>query len=187
MKQNSEKKNSDENVGESSTISKNSDSKVEESTNSGFRENFLKKLDFTNGIESEKKDEKNEDSENQAHEHDPHAFPMIGDFLSSDKLKDLKSGNNKLVMGIGIFAGALLIFAGIITLMTNSPEQVADNVIFGERAEFSVFLILAGILVIAGVFARKFLDKSFFKGINKEFESHNGTSSNSTKKEYKKG
>ncbi len=206
----SEKKNSGGNMGENSIISKNSKGEVEEeSTTSKSREDFLKKLDgmfptrkagkkdkkmenLENPTpkDSEKKDKETKGSEDQTQKQDPHAFPVMGDFLSSDKLKGLKSGNSKLVIGIGVFAGALLIGSGVFLMVGSigSPgKMVADNVEFGDIASFSVFLILVGILLIAGVFARKFFDKSFFKGINKELESHNGTSSNSTKKEYKKG
>ena len=114
---------------------------------------------------------------------------MAGDFLSSDKFKNLKSRDNNLVLVLGVVAGALLIGAGIflIVLSLGSPDRVADNVEFGDMASFSAFLILAGILIMGGVLARRFLDRSFFKGINKKLESHNGTSSNSTEKEYKKG
>jgi len=216
MKEDSEKRNSEDNVVEKSTTSKNSGSKVveksttsknsgskvveksttsknsgskvvEKSTTSKSMKNFLKKLDFTpQGNESEKKEEETKDPKDHAPEHDPHALPIIGDILSSDKWDDLKSGKNNLLVGIGIFVGAFLIGLGFF-LMIGSPERVADNVQFGDMASFSVFLILAGVLVIAGVFASKFLNKSFFKGMNKKVESHNETSSNSTKEEYKKG
>lgn len=206
----SEKKDSGEKVRENSTVSKNSDGKVEEkSITPKSRENFLKKLDGmfptrkagkkdkkVENLEnqtpedSEKNNKETKESEDQTQKQDPQAFPMMGDFLSSDKLKDLKSGNSKLVIGIGIFVGALLICSGVFLMigsMGSPGKMVADNAEFGDMASFSVFLILVGIIIIAGVFARKFLDKSFFKGINKKLEPHNGTSSNSTKKEYKKG
>ena len=203
MKENSEKENSKGNVEENSTISRNSDNNVEEeSTTSKSRADFLKKMDSMFPTrKSEKKDKKMEnledktpkDSEEQKHknsedqnkEHDPHAFPMLGDFISSDKWKDLKSGKSNLVLVIGIVAGILLIYTGI-SLMIGSagaPERVADNVQFEDVSSFSAFLILAGALLMGGVLVRRFLDKSFFKGINKEIESHNGTSSNSTEKE----
>jgi hypothetical protein len=187
MKEDSEKRNFEDKVEEKSPSSKNSESKVERKSTSKSMRNFLKKLDFTPpDHESEKKEEETKDPKDHTHEHDPHALPIIGDILSSDKWDDLKSGKNNLVMGIGIFVGAFLIGLGFF-LMMGSPERVADNVQFGDMASFSVFLILAGVLVIAGVFAGKFLNKSFFKGMNKKVESHNETSSNSTKEEYKKG
>ena len=203
MKENSEKENSKGKVEENSTISKNSNNKVEEkSTTSKSREDFLKKMDSMFPTrKSEKKDkkmenlenktpkgseeQKHENSEGQDKEHDPHAFPMLGDFISSDKWKNLKSGKSNLVLVIGIVAGILLIYIGISLMIgsAGSPERVADNVQFEDVSSFSAFLILAGALLMGGVLVRRFLDKSFFKGINKEIESHNGTSSNSTEKE----
>ncbi|MEL7670822.1 MULTISPECIES: hypothetical protein [Methanobacterium] len=201
MKENSEKENSKGKTEENSAISKNSDNKVEEeSTTSKSRDDFLKKLDSMFPTRKPGKKDKAEntenkapkDSEEQKHEnsedpdkHDPHAFPMIGDFIGSDKWKNLKSGKSNLVLVIGVVAGILLIYAGISLMMgsVGSPERVADNVQFEDVSSFSAFLILAGALLMGGVLVRRFLDKSFFKGINKEVESHNGTSSNSTEKE----
>ncbi len=206
MKEEDSEKKDSGTMEENSAVSKNSNGEVEEkSTTSKSREDFLKKLDVMfptrkagkkdkkmENLETPKDSEKkeHENSKDQAEEHDPHAFPMMSDFLSSDKLKDLKSGNSKLVIGIGILIGALLIGSGVFLIigsMGSPGKMVADNVEFGDVASFSVFLILTGVILIAGVFARKFLDKSFFKGINKKLEPHNGTSSNSTEKEYKKG
>jgi hypothetical protein len=202
MKENSEKENSKGKAEENSAISMDSNNKVEEeSTTSKSREDFLKKMDSMFPTrKSERKDnvgnledktpkgseeQKNEVSKDQDKEHDPHAFPMLGDFISFDKWKNLKSRKSNLVLLIGIVAGALLIYAGISLMMgsVGSPERVADNVQFEDVSSFSAFLILAGALLMGGILVRRFLDKSFFKGINKEIESHNGTSSNSTEKE----
>jgi len=202
MKENSEKENSKGKAEENSAISTNSNNKVEEeSTTSKSREDFLKKMDSMFPTrKSERKDnvgnledktpkgseeQENEVSKDQDKEHDPHAFPMLGDFISFDKWKNLKSRKSNLVLLIGIVAGALLIYAGISLMMgsVGSPERVADNVQFEDVSSFSAFLILAGALLMGGILVRRFLDKSFFKGINKEIESHNGTSSNSTEKE----
>ncbi len=203
MKEDSEKENSRENVEENTVISKNSNEKVEEkSTTSKSREDFLKKLDsmfptrkiekkdkkienLENKTSKDSKEQKHGNPEDRAKEQDPHAFPMVGDFIGSDKWKNLKSRKSNLVLVIGVAAGVLLIFAGISLMMgsAGAPERVADNVQFEDVSSFSAFLILAGALVMGGVLVRRFLDRSFFKGINKEIESHNGTSSNSTEKE----
>lgn len=172
MKENSDKENPTE--------------KVEKKNSDISNKEFLKKLIFiqheTNG--SDKDVNKEKASKDQGTEQDPHAFPMMGDFLKSDKLKNIKSGKSKLVMGIGVFVGSLFIGSGIF-LMMGSPERVADNAEFGDMASFSVFLMLIGVILIAGVFAGKFLDKSFFKGINSEIESQDGTSSDSNKENIK--
>ncbi|MBI5679560.1 MAG: hypothetical protein HZC47_01480 [Methanobacterium sp.] len=147
---------------------------------------FLKKLDFAQVPESETKEkDKGSKSEEKSSEPDPHAFPLISDFLNSERFKHIKSGKNKIMMGIGIIVSVLLILSGIY-LMMGSAEKVADNVVFGEKAVFSVFLILIGILIIATVFAYKFLNKSFFKGIDAKIESPEKESSNPKQENIKK-
>lgn len=208
MNEDSEKENSKGKVQENPDISTSSDSKVEEkSTTSKSREDFLKRLDSMFPTrKAPKKDKKmknledqpsndlkekdeGQDSKDQVPERDPHAFPTARDFLSSDKLENLKSKKEVLILAVGIVAGVLLICAGIFLIISSlgAPERVADNAEFGDMASFSAFLILAGVLIMGGVLARRFLNRSFFKGINNKVESHNGTSSNSTEKEYKKG
>jgi hypothetical protein len=153
---------------------------------------FLEKLDFVQLSQHElQKNEKNQDpkdskSGNERENHDPHAFPMISDILGEERVKKIKSGNSKILMGIGIFAGILLIIFGAVMIM-GSADRIADNVVFGEREVFSVFLILAGILLIACSFAYKFLGNSLFKGIDDDIESYDKKSSDSTKNNVKKG
>lgn len=168
MKENSEKENS------------NKDKDKEKSTSRSMG-NFLKKLDFAQIPESEtKKEDKDSKSEKKSSKHDHHTFPLINDFLNSERFKRVKSEKNKIIKGTGIIISVLLILSGIY-LMMSSTEKVADNVVFGEKAVFSVFLILIGILIIAIVFAYKFLNKSFFKGIDAKIESPKKESSNSKK------
>lgn len=164
---------------------KKSDEKVEKKASTiSSTKNFIKKLDFSQGLESEKNDsEKPGDSEagTKDSKQDNSTLPTVEDILKLLKVKDIESGKNKLKIIIGIAAGSILILGGIF-FMTGSVETVADNVIFGEKAVFSVFLILLGILIITGVLAQKFLNKSFFKGINKEIESDKEAASNPNKK-----
>lgn len=161
---------------------KKSDEKVEKkgSTISSTK-NFIKKLDFSRGLESEEKEFKDSPAETEDSKQDNSALPTVDDILKLLKVKDIESGKNKLKIIIGIAAGSILILGGIFFMM-GSVETVADNVIFGEKAVFSVFLILIGIIIIASVLAQKFLNKSFFKGINKEIESDKEASSNPNEK-----
>ncbi len=145
---------------------------------------FLKKLDFSQ-IKPEKDKKESEGEKNEESKHDSHALPTAEDFLRLLKVKDIKSGKKKLRIIIGIVAGSLLILTSIFLMMAPT-ENVADNVIFNEKAVFSVFLILIGILIISGVLAQKFLDKSFFKGVNREFDSDKGVPSNQDEKNIKK-
>lgn len=145
---------------------------------------FLEKLDFVRLPQNEDEGTKDSKAE-KSDQHDPHAFPMISDFLSPQKIKEIKSGKSKLLMIIGISVGLLLIVLGAISMM-GSADRIADNVVFGEKEVFSVFLILVGIILIASSLAYKFLGKSFFKEIEDDVESHNKKSSSSTKTDTKK-
>ena len=176
MKEDSDTKNSKKEHKENSFRSKTS--------------KFIEKLDFAQISENEHEDDKgkkeSEDSKTNEEEKDnSHVFPILSDILGSERIKDIRSGKSKLLMGIGIFVGLLLIIFGAIMTM-GSADRIADNVIFGEREIFSVFLILVGILLIACSFAYKFLGKSFFKGIDENIESYDKTSSDSTKNNIKK-
>jgi len=82
----------------------------------------------------------------------------------------LKSRKNFIIKAIATVIGVLFIVLGVIYGILGSPITVSSNVIFGERATFSAFLILIGFLVLASVFARKLLDKTFLKRIYSELE-----------------
>jgi len=57
------------------------------------------------------------------------------------------------------FIGLLFIITGILYL--NSPvKKIADNVIFGEQAVISTFLIIIGILIIVGALKQKIISKT---------------------------
>ena len=170
---------------------------------------FLEKLDFTHTSSREVEDNKTKDfksvdegeerdfqgsdeevkdgsrSVDEGEEHDPHAFPMISDFFDVERVKIIIFAKDKILIGIGILAGILLVIFGVMMTM-DSVDRIADNVIFGEREVFSVFLILVGVLLIACSLAYKFLGKSFFKQIDNNVESYDKVSSDSTKNNIKK-
>jgi len=165
--------------------------KGDEEKSHGSRANkFFKKLDFveiSSEVEGkeEKVDKKNSESENKE-EKDNHSFSIMSNFLGPERINKIKSEKNKILIVTGIIAGILLVIFGIVVMMTASADKVADNVIFGEKDVFSVFLILIGVLLIAISLAYHFIGKSFFNRIDKEIESYDKMSSDSGKNNIKK-
>jgi len=178
---------------------KNSEKEDKEKPDKSILSKFLEKFNFAHESvehfvfgrskseisksEHEHKDSKeseNSKSEDKDEKHDHHGFPMISYLLGPERVKNIKSKKNKILMCTGTFTGILLIIFGAV-MITGSADRVADNVVFGEKEVFSVFLILTGILLIAYSFAYKFLGKSFFKGIDNDIESYDKKSSDSAK------
>jgi len=168
----------DSNKGKSNEKVEKSDSKFSSTRN------FIKKLDFSQ-IDPDEEHKMESKPKKEESKNESHALPTVDDFLKVFKVKDVKSGKNKLKVIIGLVAGSLLIVGGIYLLLA-PVENVADNVIFGEHAVFSVFLILIGIIVIAVALAPKFMDKSFFKGINTQLDSDKEVSSHQDEKNIRK-
>jgi hypothetical protein len=76
--------------------------------------------------------------------------------------------------------GGLLILSGIILLFT-AATRVVDNVIFGERAMFSSFLILIGLLILITVFGRRYWHEKVLNKLNVEMEISEGKSKSEVK------
>lgn len=82
-------------------------------------------------------------------------------------------------------AGIVLILLGISLLFGNS-EKVSDNVVFGERSVTSAFFIIAGLLIIAAVYAPKIIGKTSFDGIYQEMKGVEDDSSSKKEKNNSK-
>ncbi len=113
------------------------------------------------------KPEKTRSTDKDAQSSDSHYLSQ--ELMSFDFYRKLRSNKEQVLKIIGGLVGALFIIAGLIYIL-GSPVRVADNVVAGERAVISAFLILVGVLIIAGVFARRLLEKSFLKNIHSELE-----------------
>ncbi len=103
-----------------------------------------------------------------------HAFHFT-DLIGQDSLKSLKTRKDRIIKGTAIFIGGLLILYGLI-LISASVTRVADNVIFGEKAMLSTFLILLGVLIIVAAYAQRILNRTFLNKIHTELEVAEGRS-----------
>ena len=100
----------------------------------------------------------------------------ITDILSGhDSIDSLKNKKDKIIKASAILIGGFLIVYGLV-LISTSVTKVADNVIFGEGATLSAFLILVGILIIVAAFAQSILNKTFLNKIHTELEVAEGRS-----------
>jgi hypothetical protein len=117
---------------------------------------------------SEEKSQDNTEKDNKSSS-DSHDFHLSQELMKFDFYRKLQSNKEQVVKIIGGIIGALFIIAGMLYLL-GSPVRVADNVVSGERAVISAFLVLVGVLIIASIFARRILETSFLKNIHSELE-----------------
>ena len=147
---------------------------------------FLEKLDFAQISELEDLKKAPEDHSTKNEEkHESSSFLFLNDILGPERVNKIRNKKMDILMGIGIIIGILFVAYGINILMA-PVEKVADNVIFGEKEVFSVFLILIGVIVIASSLAPKIMGNSFFKEIDNDQDTYDNKSSNSTKDNIKK-
>jgi len=118
------------------------------------------------GSEEKSQDDKKGDDEGSSESHD---FHFSQELMKFDFYRKLRSNKEQVLRISGGIIGVLFIIAGILYVL-GSPVRVADNVVSGERAVISAFLVLVGVLIIAGSFARRILEVSFLKNIHSELE-----------------
>ncbi len=94
---------------------------------------------------------------------------IVEDIKSHEIVQWLRKRKEKIIKGVAITISAILILIAIIYSLTPT-EQVASNVIFGEGAMFSVFLVLVAFLILAAVFARRLLEGKFLREIHQNLE-----------------
>lgn len=111
---------------------------------------------------------KKEDSIPQEPEEDQ-AFYLIENFKEHETVQALRKRKNTIIKAVAIAVSVVLIIIGIIYAFSPT-DQVASNVIFGERAMFSVFLIMVAFLILAAVFASRLLEGKYLKDIHQNLE-----------------
>ncbi len=98
-----------------------------------------------------------------------HDYNITDILKGHDFIDSLKNKKDKIIKTAAILIGGFLIVYGLV-LTTASVTKVADNVIFGEGATISAFLILLGILIIVAAFSQNILNKTFLNKIHTELE-----------------
>jgi uncharacterized membrane protein (DUF485 family) len=101
----------------------------------------------------------------------PNQLPLIELFHQvEEKLSDFVSSDRKKILQTAgfILAVALIIFG--IVLLFGSADKVLDNVISGERAVTSAFLIIVGLLILAIVLAPRIVGKTSLDNLYREVQ-----------------
>lgn len=96
-------------------------------------------------------------------------FHLIENFKAHEKVQLLSRRKAKIIKAVAITVSFVLIIIAIIYGL-GPTEEVASNVIFGERAMFSVFLVLVAFLILAAVFAGRLLEGKYLKSIHQDLE-----------------
>lgn len=79
----------------------------------------------------------------------------------------IQEDRHKLFVLIGLLVAAIFILLGI-SFLFGTSDKVSDNVVFGERSVTSAFLVIIGLLIIAGIYAPKIIGKTSFDSIYQE-------------------
>jgi len=127
---------------------------------------------------------KRENKEKNIKDSESHEFHFSQELMKFNFYRKLRSNKEQAIRIGGAVIGTVFIIAGIVYLL-GSTIRVADNVIFGERAVISAFLILMGVLIIAGIFASRLLEGSFLKSIHSELEVAEDSDSKDNSKDKK--
>ena len=118
--------------------------------------------------DKEDKKEKGSKKIPQNPEEDPTLY-FIDGLKDHEKVQSIREKKKSILKAIAIVVSIILIIIAVVYSL-GPTEEVASNVIFGERAMFSVLLILIAFLILSAVFASKLREHKFFKKINKDLE-----------------
>lgn len=109
---------------------------------------------------------------------DVHEFSELSfkeGFMNMKVTKFILAEKTRIIRYAAAIIGGLLLLSGLILLFT-AATRVVDNVIFGERAMFSSFLILIGLLILITVFGRSYWHDTVLNKLNVEMEISEGKS-----------
>lgn len=120
-------------------------------------------------VNTNKPDNKENKSKNDPENSDDPTLYLFNNFKGSVKFQSLRKRKDKIIKITASIVSILLIIIGIVYSIVPN-ENVASNVIFGERAMLSAFLILIAILILAAVFSRRLLEGKYLKNIHKDLE-----------------
>ncbi len=84
-------------------------------------------------------------------------------------IKFIQLEKDRIVKFTAAITGGIFILSGFIMIST-AAMRVVDNVMFGERAMLSSFLILMGVLILSTIFRRRFWQTKVFKKLNLDLE-----------------
>jgi len=99
---------------------------------------------------------------------DVHEFPELQfkeGLMNMKVTKFIIAEKKRIIQYLMAVIGGLFILSGVILLFT-AATRVVDNVIFGERAMFSSFLILIGLLILITVFGRRYWHETVLNKLN---------------------
>ncbi|MCE5213927.1 MAG: hypothetical protein LLF83_04315 [Methanobacterium sp.] len=140
----------------------------------------VKNISHNTQISSEKEDNKESDQKNS--DEDPTIY-FMNNLKDHKRIASLRKRKDTIIKVTASVISIILIIVGIIYSFGRS-QDVASNVIFGERAMFAAFLILVGFMILAAVFASKLMEGRFLGKISKELNMVEGKNGKDQQKHH---
>jgi ATP/ADP translocase len=116
-------------------------------------------------------------------EAEDHEFPELNFkevVRDMEVTKYIATEKTRIIRYASAIIGGMFLLSGFILLYT-AATRVVDNVIFGERAMFSSFLILIGMLILITVFGRRYWHDTVLTKLNVGMEISEGKSKSKDK------
>ncbi len=141
-----------------------------------------------NNNKSESQNSQDKTAHQTGEKSDVHEFPELHfkeGLMNMKVTKFILAEKTRIIRYLAAIVGGLFILSGIILLFT-AATRVVDNVIFGERAMFSSFLILIGLLILITVFGRRYWHNTVLTKLNVDMEISEGKSKREVKEKKPK-